>query len=107
VSVGSGRLLLPGAALKAGSSVRLQLLARDLILATQAPQGLSVRNQLQGIITSMVADGPQNLLVSIDAAGVLLLARITQAAARDLQLQSGQSIWVLVKAVSLRELTHP
>jgi len=102
IAVGNGHLLLPGEALRAGNTVRVQLLARDLILATQAPQGLSVRNHLQGTITALAADPPHNTLVHVDAGGVQLLARITEAAARELQLHAGKGVWVLVKSVSLR-----
>lgn len=102
VAIGSGHLLVPGAGLQPGSTVRVQLLARDLILATQAPQGLSVRNQLQGTITSMAADPPHNVLVHVDAGGAQLLARITEAASHELHLRAGNTVWVLVKSVSLR-----
>ncbi len=80
----------------------MQLLARDLILATQAPQGLSVRNQLHGTITALAADPPHNMLVHVDAGGARVLARITEAAAQELQLRAGNAVWVLVKSVSLR-----
>ena len=102
LAIGQGRLLLPGADLVAGRAVRLQLLARDLILATVPPSGLSVRNQLQGTVTALAHDPPHNMLVSVDAGGVALLARITAAAAQELQLCVGQPLWILVKAVSLR-----
>jgi molybdate transport system ATP-binding protein len=102
VAVGSGQLLVPGEALRPGSVVRLQLLARDLILATEAPRALSVRNQLRGTITALSTDPPHNLLVYVDAGGAQLLARVTQAAADELGLHAGQPLWVLVKSVSLR-----
>jgi molybdate transport system ATP-binding protein len=102
IAIGSGHLLVPGDALRAGNSVRVQLLARDLILATQAPQGLSVRNQLRGTITALAADPPRNMLAHVDAGGVQLLARVTEAAAQALQLHAGMAVWVLVKSVSLR-----
>ena len=102
VRVGAGRVLVPMESLRAGERVRMQLLARDLILATAPPQGLSVRNQLQGIITGLQRETPHNVLVSVDAGGVALLARVTEAAVRDLQLHDGQELWVLVKAASLR-----
>ncbi len=102
VTVGRGRLLVPGAALQPGHDVRLQLLARDLILATQLPRGLSVRNQLEALVTGISADPPHNVMVQLDAGGVQLLARVTEAAAQELQLAPGQALWVLVKAVTLR-----
>jgi molybdate transport system ATP-binding protein len=96
------RLLVPGSGLQPGRALRMQLLARDLILATAPPQGLSVRNQLQGLITGLRPDPPHNVMVSLDAGGLALLARVTAAAAQDLQLHVGQSLWILIKAVSLR-----
>ena len=72
------------------------------ILAISLPQGLSVRNQLPGMITGLEPDGVHNVLVSIDAAGVTLLARVTIAAVSELQLRRGLQVWVLVKAVSLQ-----
>jgi molybdate transport system ATP-binding protein len=102
VRVGRERLLLPHSGLVRGKRVRLQLLARDLILATSAPQGLSVRNQLSGLITGLEPEGAHNVLVSIDAAGVTLLARVTSAAVNELQLRCGLQVWVLVKAASLQ-----
>ena len=105
ISAGQGRLLVPGSALQAGSALRLQLLARDLILATTPPVGLSVRNQLQGVITEIKAETPYNVMVSLDIGGVALLARVTAAAALELKLRIGQRLWILIKAVSLRG--HP
>jgi molybdate transport system ATP-binding protein len=100
------RLLVPGSGLQPGRALRMQLLARDLILATASPVGLSVRNQLRGTITAIRSDPPHNVLVTVDANGLALLARVTAAASQDLQLHVGQSLWILVKAVSLRGHAH-
>jgi molybdate transport system ATP-binding protein len=102
VSLGAGRLLVQAEGLRVGELVRMQLLARDLILATSPPEGLSVRNRLRGTVTGLQRETPNNVLVSVDAGGVPLLARVTEAAVRDLQLHDGQELWVLVKAASLR-----
>jgi molybdate transport system ATP-binding protein len=102
VSAGRGHLLVPADGLEPGGALRLQLLARDLILATAPPVGLSVRNQLQAVITDIKPEAPHNVMVSLDAGGLALLARVTTAAALDLQLRVGQHLWVLIKAVSLR-----
>ena len=80
--------------------MRLQLLARDLILALEEPRGISVRNHLRGTVRSITADGGADL-VEVDVAGTMLLARITSASTRELQLAPGVPLWVLVKAVSV------
>jgi molybdate transport system ATP-binding protein len=102
IRIGAGRLLVPAEGLRTSERVRMQLLARDLILAIAPPRGLSIRNQLQGTITRLQRETPHNVLVSVDAGGVPLLARVTEAAVCDLQLHQGQELWVLVKAASLR-----
>ena len=86
--------------LAAGQRVRLQLLARDLILALHETQGLSVRNHLRGTVRAITADGGADL-VEVDAGGTTLLSRITTASTRELRLVPGSAVWVLVKAVSV------
>jgi molybdate transport system ATP-binding protein len=78
------------------------LLARDLIVATQEPQYLSVRNILTGVITMVTSDDTDSDLIAIDIGGTLIMARVTKAATRELALAPGLTAWALVKAVSLR-----
>ncbi len=102
VQIGSQRLAVENDSLAVGDAVRLQLLARDLILATSEPTGLSVRGVLRGTIKSLQPDGERATLVAIDVEDRVLLARVTAGASRDLALRAGLPIWVLVKAVALR-----
>jgi molybdate transport system ATP-binding protein len=108
VRVGQGELkvrapaLESGRSLPAGSKLRVQILARDVIVATEAPANLSVRNIFRGIITLIVSDDADTDLVSIDVGQTTILARVTKAATRELGLALGQNCWALVKAVSLR-----
>lgn len=101
LAVGSARLSanVPGAA--AGARVRLHVLARDVILALQPVPGVSVRNALQGRVRRLATDA-HGVLVSVDVGGATVLARITPAALRALQLQPGTPVWALFKAVSTR-----
>ena len=99
-----------------GTTLRVQLLARDIIVAARKPELLSVRNHLQGVVTAVEDDGASDL-ISIgvgDAAGAgsagggpTILARITKAATRELALVPGKPVWALVKSASLRGLTSP
>jgi molybdate transport system ATP-binding protein len=101
IRVGNGTLRLQHRGAQAGQRVRVQLLARDLILASQEPRGLSVRNQLRGTVQSISADADSDL-VEIDIGGATVVARITQEATLELQLQTGLAVWVLVKSVSIQ-----
>ena len=102
VQVGRNHLELESPGAVAGSTLRVQLLARDLIVATSAPRGVSVRNVLEGTVRDVAADLGGSDLITIDIGAALIIARITHAATRELQLAPGRGAWVLVKAVSLR-----
>jgi molybdate transport system ATP-binding protein len=102
LAVGSGTLRLSLRGAVPGTRLRLQLLARDVILSTREIAGLSVRNAVCGTIAEICADEEDTVLVSVDIGGAIVLARITRAALAALGLHTGQPIWALVKAVSMR-----
>ncbi len=102
IDVGAGQLHVESGELREGQHVRVQLLARDLILALAPPTGLSVRNLLAGTITALERDGPRAWLVNADIGGPTLMVRVTDEARSALALAVDLPVWVLVKAVSLR-----
>ena len=102
LKVGNGTLHVGLQGATTGDRVRIQLLARDIILAIQKPQGLSVRNELQGVVTELMPDDFDAVLVKVDIGGAVLLSRITREAAASLGLRPGSQVWALVKAVSTR-----
>jgi molybdate transport system ATP-binding protein len=102
VAVGRGTLQVSLRDVPVGSRVRLQLLARDVILATQPVQGLSVRNALASTVTAISNDDYGAVLVRLDVGGEIVLARITQNALQALNLRPGDAVWTLVKAVATR-----
>ena len=102
VALGAGRLRLAVPDATVGARLRLQVLARDVILATEPPHGLSVRNALAGTLVELASEGPDAVLATVESAGSRLLARITRAAVDELGLRPGLSVWALVKAASLR-----
>ena len=113
VQVGNGEIKVEAARLDAGTRMRVQLLARDVIVSTRMPQYLSVRNSLQGVVSAIDDDvgragDADSDLISIDiGAGASILARVTRAATRELELAVGAPVWALVKAVSLRGHSFP
>lgn len=102
VRVGRNSLQIRLREARVGSSVRVQLLARDLILATSRPENLSVRNMLVGTVARIIADDEDTDLVYVDIGGASVLSRVTRAASLALGLRSGLSVWVLAKTVSIR-----
>jgi molybdate transport system ATP-binding protein len=90
-----------------GRRVRVQLLARDLILALGDPVGLSVRNSMSATVVSVAPDDSHTDLVLLDIGGPHIAARITTAATRHLGVRPGLSLRVLVKSVSIRGQSLP
>jgi molybdate transport system ATP-binding protein len=102
LQLGRGTLYVSFRDVAVGSRVRVQLLARDIMLATEPPRGLSVQNSLEGTVAEVSEDDHEAILVKVDIGGEIVLARITQNALEALRLRAGSTVWVLVKAVSTR-----
>jgi molybdate transport system ATP-binding protein len=102
IRVGRGTLRISARDARVGMSIRLQLLARDVILATELPRALSVRNAIEGVVDEVTDDDDDAKLVRVDIGGEFVLARVTNAAVEALSLQRGSAVWVLIKAVSMR-----
>jgi len=100
--VGKGALNVSVRGVGVGERVRVQLLARDIILGVEAPRGLSVRNELQGTVVALAEDEEETVLITVDVGGSRVLSRVTRSAVGALGLQEGMGVWVLVKAVSTR-----
>ena len=107
VQIGRGTLHVSAHRTRVGARMRIQLLARDIILATEPPRALSVRNALEGVITELSDDVDRAILVKVDiGAGAAILSRVTRNATAALGLRVGMTVWVLVKAVSARGHTY-
>jgi molybdate transport system ATP-binding protein len=102
LAVGTGTLQVSLRDVRVGARVRLQLLARDVILATQPVQGLSVRNALASTVIAISDDDFGAVLVRVDVGGAIVIARISHDARQALRLRPGDAVWTLVKAVSTR-----
>jgi molybdate transport system ATP-binding protein len=101
IAVGKGALRIHADA-NVGQRVRVQMLARDIILALRPPIGLSVRNAVPGQIVKIEQDDAHSDLVYVNLGDATVLARITRVATTALALEAGTQVWVLVKAVSMR-----
>lgn len=96
----AGRLVVPHLDRPVGSPVRVRLPARDVLVATQMPVGLSARNVLPGRITALSPFG-EAVMVEIACGEVSVAARLTRASARDLGLVPGLAVYAIVKSVAL------
>ncbi|GEO99175.1 molybdenum ABC transporter ATP-binding protein [Methylobacterium haplocladii] len=95
----AGQLSVPRLAVSPGSAVRLRVPARDVLVATETPRGLSARNVLSGQVRSLTETGA-SVMIEIDCNGAILAARLTRASVRDLDLASGRAVYAIVKSVA-------
>jgi molybdate transport system ATP-binding protein len=110
IDAGLARLRVGDAALSVefdgaavGQRIQVQVLARDVIIATEAPRALSVRNVVAARIVSIAPDVGSAVLIELDIGRTAaLLARITLRASQELALAPGKQVWALIKSVSLR-----
>jgi molybdate transport system ATP-binding protein len=99
-----GRLRVPFLDLPLGTALRLRIHARDVVLATSPPQGLSIRNAFAGRVVEIRTDEPLvdlRLDIGTESAPVYLWARVTKRALDDLKLAIGSPVHALVKTVAL------
>ncbi|MBB5514448.1 molybdate transport system ATP-binding protein [Rubricella aquisinus] len=101
IDTGAGPILLPEVTAAPGHALRLRIPARDVMLATQKPEGLSALNILAGHIGTITAAGAGVVDVQVICNGVPILARITAQSAGRLGLCPGQPIYAVVKSVTL------
>lgn len=97
-----GSVLVPMIKGGLGQHVRLRIRARDVILATDRPQGLSALNCLSGRVAEIQEDSDAAYLqVALDCGGTRILARITRRAGRMLGLSIGKPAYAVIKSVNL------
>jgi molybdate transport system ATP-binding protein len=85
-----------------GSVVRARVLARDVSIATQAPQGSSISNILNARIEEIRDEGPHKVIVRMQVGEAkTLLARITRRSRDHLGLAAGMFVCAQVKSIAL------
>ena len=101
-----GTLLAPARHLTANTAVRVRIPAREVILATSAPTGLSLHNVLSGTVSAISGHGLDVVIVQLTVGRLLLLAEVTRDAVDKLDIQIGHHLHALIKSVSI-ELLAP
>ncbi|UXU74310.1 MULTISPECIES: molybdenum ABC transporter ATP-binding protein [unclassified Paracoccus (in: a-proteobacteria)] len=97
----NGELFLPGIDSPPGTSLRVRIMAHEVILSRARPVGLSAQNILPCVVTAVqVGDGP-GVMVHLAVGEDEIVARITRRAAADLALAPGQHIHAIIKAMSV------
>jgi molybdate transport system ATP-binding protein len=96
----AGRLFVPAFDAAPGTKISLRIRARDVMIATQHPEGLSALNVLPGRISSITTTGPTQVEVEIACGGASILSRITRQSEAALGLAVGRDVFAVIKTVS-------
>jgi len=97
----SGQLELPGVQAAIGSTVRLRVLAQDVILSLDRPDGLSSVNVLPVRVKAVhPGDGP-GAAIALQSGTDRLLARVTARAVREMKLHAGMQCYAILKATTV------
>jgi molybdate transport system ATP-binding protein len=84
-----------------GEPVRVRIRARDVSIALERPQRISIQNVLEGTIADIGVERSGIVDVTIIVGATTLRSRITARAVEQLGLAPGLDVYALVKAVSL------
>ena len=97
----AGEIRIPRSdAIRTGDTIRVRIRARDVMIATEPPSGLSALNVIPGKIRDLTDAGVSLCDVSVDCRGQSILARITRQSAHMLGLRVGLPVFAVVKTVS-------
>jgi len=100
VRLGQTALQVPAQSAEPGKAVRVHIPARDVMLATVRPEGLSALNILEGHVAGIAfADGMA--LVQVACSGTLIQSRVTSLSIERLSLKAGSPVFAIVKSAAL------
>lgn len=81
-----------------GHKVRIRILARDVSISKKRLEQISIQNSLQGIVDAIGNDEHPGLtIVRVKIGNSFILSRLARRAVADLDLKTGDSVWVHVK----------
>ena len=101
LEVSGGTLLVPRVGEPPGTRLRVRIRARDVILAREAPVGLSALNALPATVDSIGAEDGPIVEVALRAGDDRILARITRRSLRALDLEPGCRCHAVLKSVAI------
>ncbi|MGI4838899.1 MAG: molybdenum ABC transporter ATP-binding protein [Janthinobacterium lividum] len=96
------QLRIAHAPLAVDSRLRVAIQARDVSLSLQDEHQSSILNRLPVTVKALVsAANTAHVLVSLDADGTPLLARVTRYSAEQLGIAPGLQVWAQIKSVAV------
>ena len=103
LTIGTETIKVPRIDADVGSNARLRIQARDVVVACERPNRLSIRNVLRAQIVSIDTRHATQGDVLLTIGDQSLRARITRDAIDELGLAPQQQVFALIKSVALDE----
>lgn len=100
-----GDLVVPFVPAAIGSELRLQIPARDVILALERPAAISAQNLIRATVTEIRVIERPSVEIRLLASGITLLAHITGYSAGQLGLRPGTEVWAILKTLAIDPLS--
>ena len=100
IATQAGDLRVPRLDLPVGARLRVQILARDVMIARRPPDGVSALNMLPGRIAEIGEATGASVDLRLDCQGVPVLAQITRRSLDVLGLKIGESVTAVIKSVT-------
>jgi len=96
-----GPIWLPQSAGIEGAEVRIRILAHEVLLARERPEGLSAQNILPAIVLNLCPGEGPTVMVRLAVGEDHIMAQITQRAAEALALAPGDHAHAILKVMSI------
>ncbi len=96
----AGQWKVPRLDIAPGKRVRMQIKARDVMIALRQPEDMSALNVIPAVVAEIgPMDGP-GVEIKLDCGGEALVARLTRYSVERLSLRAGMPVFAIVKSVS-------
>ncbi len=96
-----GTLLVGRVDIPVGGGVRVRIHARDVAIATERPERVSIRNVLAARVRSVAGTEGHLVDVMLDCGGCRLWSQITRQGQAQLGLKPGMEVFALIKALTI------
>lgn len=103
----AGEWRLPRTDVAVGRRLRIRVRARDVMIATERPRGISALNILAGSIAELDSSSEAEAKVTIQCGGDRIVARVTRHSVEALGLSPGRQVFAIVKAITFGDTNMP
>jgi molybdate transport system ATP-binding protein len=102
VAFAGGSLWIRDSGAPVGTRARVRVLARDVSLSLNRPEGTSIANALPGTVEDIANDAhPGQAMLGIRVGHQVFLARVTRRSVHTLGLAAASPVWLQVKSAAL------